>query len=115
MGAMLALAPLFTVPMSAQGEAPLRVAAAPCPPFVISEDGRIGGLLIFLWDRVAREMRVEYEIAEYPLQEMLSLIATEREDRLADVGISCLTITAERERTMDFSPTRSTRPTSGSR
>lgn len=102
-GAVLALAILVGAPASARSEAPLQVAAAPCPPFVINDAGRIGGLAIFLWDRVARLMDVEYEITEYPLHEMLTAVATQPEVRRADVGISCLTISAEREMSMDFS------------
>lgn len=81
----------------------LLVAAAPCPPFVISDGGKLSGLGIYLWDQVARQMGVEYEIFETPLGEMLTAIAQEESKRGADVGISCLSITAEREKVIDFS------------
>lgn len=79
------------------------VAAAPCPPFVISEGGKLSGLGIYLWDNVAKQMGAEYEIFEAPLGEMLTAISQEGSQRGADVGISCLSITAEREKFIDFS------------
>lgn len=81
----------------------LLVAAAPCPPFVISENGELSGLGIFLWDRVAQQMGIEYEFVEVPLGDMLTAITNEDSKRGADVGISCLSITAEREKIIDFS------------
>ncbi len=102
--ASLALALLLPAALLAQlDEAPIRVAASPCPPFVISEDGELSGLAIFLWDQASQQMGVEYEISEHPLNELLTAIAESRVDRQADVGISCLSITAERERYIDFS------------
>ena len=82
----------------------LLVAAAPCPPFVISENGELSGLGVLLWDRVAGEMGVEYEFVELPLNELLEAISEEKKvTRRANVGISCLSITAEREKYIDFS------------
>ena len=81
----------------------LLVLAAPCPPFVISENGRLYGLGIFLWERIAGEIGVDYELREAPLSEMLGNIAKEETERLANVGVSCLSITEERERVIDFS------------
>jgi polar amino acid transport system substrate-binding protein len=90
--------------LAQQQGAPLLVAAAPCPPFVISENGELSGLAIFLWDRVAREMGVEYQLIERPLNEVLEAISDEkRVANRANVGISCLSITAEREKYIDFS------------
>jgi polar amino acid transport system substrate-binding protein len=100
----LALALLLPTALMAQPEgASIRVAASPCPPFVISEGGELSGLGIFLWDQVSRQMGVEYQISEHPLNEMLNAIDDPRMDRQADVGVSCLSITAERERSIDFS------------
>jgi len=100
----LALGLLLPTALLAQpGGAAIRVAASPCPPFVTSEDGELSGLGIFLWDQVSKQLGVEYQISEHPLNEMLTAIADRREDRRADVGVSCLSITAEREHYIDFS------------
>lgn len=99
---LILLGALQATPAISQ-EAPMRVAVAPCPPFVISENGELSGLAIFLWERVAAEMGVEYELTAYPLSQMLQDLATQRETRKADLGISCISITAERERLFDFS------------
>lgn len=101
------LAVLFAITLlpsvsTAVVDRPLRVAVASCPPFVISDGDQHGGLLLFLWDRVAEEMGVVYETTEYPFGEVLGTLRADAEVRY-DVGISCLTITPERERFVDFS------------
>ncbi len=79
------------------------MAAAPCPPTVTEKNGELNGLGIFLWSRVAAEMGVRYEIKQTSLENMLANIGNPGEERRADVGISCVSITAERERIVDFS------------
>lgn len=79
------------------------VAVAPCPPIVIREDDKLTGLGMFLWEAVAREMGAEYELVETSLSNMLDAIAREKSTRSADIGVSCLSVTAERERVIDFS------------
>jgi polar amino acid transport system substrate-binding protein len=81
----------------------LLVAAAPCPPVVIEEKGELTGLGIFLWAKVAAEMGVEYEINQTTLDTLLAAIGSDETLRRAQVGISCLSVTAERERIIDFS------------
>lgn len=101
---LVALTLLLPGPLTAQPTAEkLLVSVAPCPPFVISENGQLYGLGIFLWEQIAGQMGVTYELQEAPLNEMLTSIAEEQPDRMANVGISCLSITAERERVIDFS------------
>jgi polar amino acid transport system substrate-binding protein len=96
---------LLSCGASAQEAAPerLKVIAAECPPFVINDGGELSGLGIFLWDSVAGEMGVEYDIELSPLGEMLKSISQPKEQRRANIGISCLSITAEREKFIDFS------------
>jgi polar amino acid transport system substrate-binding protein len=89
-------------PASEHGK--LLVAAAPCPPFVIKESGNFTGLGVYLWDQVAKQMGVQYEFTEHTLHGMLTAISGGlKASRPADVGISCLSITAEREKVIDFS------------
>ena len=83
----------------------LRVAVAECPPFVIVENGQYSGLAIYLWERIGREMGLSWKYTGYPLGSMLEAIGSkDRTDQdLADVGISCTSVTAEREELIDFS------------
>ena len=101
---LLAIALLIPSSLAAQPpEGKIPVAAGHCPPFVIIEEGQVSGLAIYLWDQVAKQMGVEYELTTLPLGKLLSAIAEDREIRRAKVGISCLSITAEREKVLDFS------------
>jgi len=65
----------------------------------LNEAGDFSGLSIFLWDNIALELGLEYSIEEYGLDEMLESIAQGK----ADVGVSCLSKTHEREKIIDFS------------
>lgn len=92
----MAIAPLA----SAQERAgPLVVGSKVAPPFVMHEpDGSWTGISIFLWDRIARELDLEYEIRELDLNGLISGAA----DGTLDAAVAALTITAERERRVDF-------------
>ena len=97
---VIALLLLVPSPLCAQSaERPIRVAARICPPFVINDGSEFSGLSIFLWDNIAVELGLEYSIEEYGLDEMIEAVAQGK----ADVGISCLSITQEREKIIDFS------------
>lgn len=75
------------------------IAAAVCPPFVMQEGGNLDGLAIFLWDRVGRELDITYDISVMNFGDMIESVATGR----SAVGVSCLSITPEREELVDFS------------
>jgi polar amino acid transport system substrate-binding protein len=100
----LAISP-FAFSASDDGETtvPLTVAVAECPPFVIFDNGRYSGLAIFLWERVGSELGLSWNYAEYSLAGLLE--TTTREDRtgVPDVGVSCTSVTSEREKLIDFS------------
>ena len=81
----------------------LIISAGHCPPFVISENGEFNGLGIFLWQQIAAKIGVTYELRNVELAEMLESIANEEASRNADVGISCLSVTSEREKVINFS------------
>lgn len=57
------------------------------------------GLAIFLWDRVARELGVDYEVNLMSFGDMIDSVAAGQ----SAVGVSCLSITSEREERVDFS------------
>ena len=81
----------------------LTVAVAECPPFVISENGQYSGLAVYLWERIGNELGLSWNYVEYPLGEMLQTIENPDQTKLADVGISCTSVTAAREALIDFS------------
>ncbi|MEZ8330695.1 substrate-binding periplasmic protein, partial [Vibrio splendidus] len=79
---------------------PLKVGVYPCPPFVISSmESQWNGLSVELWEQIAKEMDVEYTIENHRLDELLNAIETEQ----IDIGVSCISITPERELFADFS------------
>lgn len=78
---------------------PLRIGTREAPPFAIKqEDGGWSGLSIDLWKEIAAELELEYQFHETDLTSLLEGV------RLGDLdaGVSALTITADRERVMDF-------------
>ncbi len=82
-------------------ERPWQVAVRVAPPFVISaEDGAGGyhGLSIELWERMADQLGLNYEYVELDLQAMLDAASGGE----VDLAVAALTVTAERERAMDF-------------
>ena len=97
---VLALLLLVSSPFCAQSaERPIRVAARICPPFVMNDADEFSGLSIFLWDKIAEQLNLEYAIEQYTLEEMLEVVAQGK----ADIGVSCLSMTDEREKIIDFS------------
>jgi ABC-type amino acid transport substrate-binding protein len=70
------------------------------PPFAMKQaDGTWTGLSIELWKQVADELGVTYEIQEYDLKGLLEAV----KDKKVDIAVGSLTITADREKQMDFS------------
>ena len=96
----MALLIFFAYPTSAQSPEPkVRVAAYNCPPFVISDNGKFSGISVFLWDKIAEQLGLDYSIEQYGLIEMLDAVSQGK----AEVAVSCLSITQEREKIVDFS------------
>ena len=77
----------------------LRVVVKPVEPFAFEQDGRLLGYSIDLWDRIAREAKLEYELTR--VETVPELLEALRDNR-ADVGVGALSITAEREGMIDF-------------
>lgn len=79
---------------------PLVVGTKAAEPFVIRDaDGSWRGISIELWQRLATDLGLTYEIRERPLQELISGAA----DGTLDVAVAAITATAEREERVDFS------------
>ena len=92
---------LFSInPLYAQQAKPdVRVAVRTCPPFVINDNGQYSGISIFLLDNIAEQLGVSYSLEHYELEEMLEAVVQGK----ADIAVSCLSITKEREKILDFS------------
>ncbi|MFO8153446.1 transporter substrate-binding domain-containing protein [Thioalkalivibrio sp.] len=77
----------------------LQVGVRVAPPFVIPDGaGGYDGLAIRLWEALAGEMQVDYVYRERGIQAILEETASGE----LDVAVGALTITAERERRLDF-------------
>lgn len=78
----------------------VKVGSYNCPPFVIeSEEKTYSGLSVLLWEKIAHELDVSYEITNHGLGELLDDVANGK----MHIGVSCISITPEREERLDFS------------
>ena len=68
------------------------------PPFIIQENGWIEGINVWLWQRVAEDLDLEYRLVELNFGDMLDSLKTGN----IDVSINPLTITGHRSREMEF-------------
>lgn len=78
----------------------LKVATKRFEPFVIYKNSKYEGFSIDLWDAIAQQVKVSYEL--YGVDSIEALL-NQVESNTADVAISGVTITAQREKTLDFS------------
>jgi ABC-type amino acid transport substrate-binding protein len=78
---------------------PLRVAVRSAPPFAMRDGDRWEGLSVELWEEVAEGLGREFTWVEMPLEETLDALA----EGSVDVAVAALTLTADRERRIDFS------------
>ena len=70
------------------------------PPMVMKNDnGEYYGFDIDLWDAIAKELNLEYRYREVPLKYIFSDIRSGN----ADLGLSGISITSDREKEVDFS------------
>lgn len=78
----------------------IRVATRVIAPFVIQENDQLTGFSMDLWRGIATELKVQDTITPQPtVKDLLAYIRAGK----ADLGISAISITAEREREFDFS------------
>ncbi|MEI8292432.1 MAG: transporter substrate-binding domain-containing protein [bacterium] len=78
----------------------LRVATRDIEPFSFEQDGLRKGFAIELWNNVASELKLEYGLSQVAsAKEMVEAL----ENKTADVAVGALSITAEREKLIDFS------------
>lgn len=94
------LAVLLGAGVTPAASQPLTVGVYDCPPFAIRDDaGDFTGLSVFLWEQVAVALGRDFEIVERDLPALLD----EARAREIDVGVSCISITPQREEWLDFS------------
>jgi ABC-type proline/glycine betaine transport system substrate-binding protein len=79
---------------------PLRVVTQRSEPFVIYQDKKYGGFSIELWEKIARKLGLEYEV--YGVNTIAKLLDDVKRGA-ADVAVSGIGITSEREQDLDFS------------
>ena len=83
-------------------ESPSRVSVGvfDCPPFVMKmDDNSYSGISIELLEYIAIQMGLEYSIESFTLKDMLEFVSNGR----LNIGVSCTSITANREKVLDFS------------
>ena len=69
-------------------------------PFVIEENGELGGFSIELWKNIAQELDIKSDFQRtVSVTDLLSAI----ESKKVDLGISAISVTAQREQNFDFS------------
>lgn len=84
----------------AQTEKELQVGIRVAPPFVVrNDDGSLSGLSIDLWEHIATELKLKYQIKEMSLPALLQGLQSAE----LDLAVAAITVTAEREKLMDFS------------
>jgi ABC-type proline/glycine betaine transport system substrate-binding protein/ABC-type amino acid transport substrate-binding protein len=81
-------------------EKALRVVTKRLEPFVIYQNGRYTGFSIELWEKIADEMSINYEL--YGVNTIAKLL-DEVKRGAADIAIAGIGITVEREKYLDFS------------
>ncbi len=81
---------------------PLRVVTRLIPPFVMKgDDGKLQGFSVDLWNALAARLNLKTEYLA-PAPDVAALLAEVKTGQ-AEVGIAAVSITAERDRDVDFS------------
>jgi polar amino acid transport system substrate-binding protein len=99
--AVLSLIVISVSSAPAQNEAPvLRVATRVVPPLVVEQKGPLAGFSIDLWNSIADRMKVK---TSYQIMADVHALLEAVQSNKADLGISAVSITSEREIDFDFS------------
>lgn len=82
----------------------LSVVTRKITPFVFEKNGRLTGYSIELWERVVREARLQFDPDHgYKMVENVQQMLDELRAGHADAGVAAVSITSEREKSIDFS------------
>lgn len=68
------------------------------PPFIEQQGDNLGGINIWLWERAASELNLNYKLKRMGFREMLNALKTGE----IDVSINPLTVTSERSKAFEF-------------
>ena len=95
------LVPLLVFSQNPQpAKTQLAIGTKVAKPFAMKdEDGKWYGISIELWEKIAKKLDIKYSWQERNLDSLLSDVS----NGSLDAGIAALTITAEREKKLDFS------------
>jgi polar amino acid transport system substrate-binding protein len=108
---LLSTASIFSLVPEAAAQAPAAAPAATSPaakirvvtrnlePFSFEKDGRRVGYAAELWDQLARETKLDYEVK---VVNTAAEIIEELKNKTADVGVGAISVTAKREEVIDF-------------
>lgn len=77
-----------------------KVATKILPPFVIEENGELGGFSIELWKNIAQELEIK---SDFKKTESTPGLLAALKDKQADLSIAAISVTAQREKDFDFS------------
>ena len=76
----------------------LTVAYTRAAPFIITDNPQPEGISIWLWERIANNLEVDYKLVEMPFKNILKGL----EEGTVDISINPLTVTSERSKKMNF-------------
>ncbi|PZV18940.1 MAG: ABC transporter substrate-binding protein [Pseudanabaena sp.] len=78
----------------------IKIATRIVAPFVIEENGELGGFSIELWKNIAQELNV---ISDFKKTENISDLLNAVQSNQADIAVAAISVTAQREQDVDFS------------
>jgi polar amino acid transport system substrate-binding protein len=82
----------------------LTVVTRKVTPFVIEKNGHLTGYSIELWERIVRDAHLPFDPdTGYRVVENVQQMLDELREGRADAGVAAVSITSEREQTIDFS------------
>jgi len=91
---------VLLVALSAGAAEKVKVYTKPIEPFSFEQNGKTMGFSIDLWERLAKETGLEYEIVWV---KTVGEVIDALKEKKADMGVAAISITAEREAVIDFS------------
>lgn len=78
----------------------LRVGISPdCPPFDLTENGKIAGIDVDILDNISEHTGIRFHLEEMSFTSVIGAVSSNK----VDLAISCISISDERKRNMDFS------------
>jgi polar amino acid transport system substrate-binding protein len=98
--AALSLMMLLATTAWAQDLTPVRAATLPLEPFVMKDGDRLTGFSIDLWEEIAARLKLK---TTYQIESGVDSLIKSVQSNNADIGVSALFYTTERDKIIDFS------------